>query len=273
LDWIVPVDTLLRIGVGVQNPDDETMTSFLGSGHGHAEHEVGEEDGHHGFAGLEAVSQEPRELQDFLWSGRIVTGGSLGADTEIQAGVSGAMGPQASGEDGRTVLYGVDLTGRITPTGSGAWQMGVEYMGRVTRLDTQTWAEAAGDPPVETGTILEAGGESVRDHGVVADVVWSCTARWSLGLRAERLTGSGDNWHVHELGEGTAEEIERESLDDDPTRADRTRISPLVVFQPSEFTRLRLQYNHDRTSFIPDPVHSVWLGLEVLIGTHPAHGF
>jgi hypothetical protein len=53
----------------------------------------------------------------------------------------------------------------------------------------------------------------------------------------------------------------------------RWRIAPLVVFSPSEFSRLRLQYNIDDADHLDEVAHSVWLGLEVLIGAHPAHSF
>jgi hypothetical protein len=46
-----------------------------------------------------------------------------------------------------------------------------------------------------------------------------------------------------------------------------------VVFSPSEFSRLRLQYNIDDADHLDEVAHSVWLGLEVLIGAHPAHSF
>jgi hypothetical protein len=62
--------------------------------------------------------------------------------------------------------------------------------------------------------------------------------------------------------------------DADPFRDDRYRVSPLLVWYASEFARLRLQYNYDRADHLTnDRAHSVWLVLEALIGTHPAHKF
>ena len=63
---------------------------------------------------------------------------------------------------------------------------------------------------------------------------------------------------------------------EDPFRGNRVRVSPLLVFQPSEFSRFRLQYNVDNAEFLMggrDTAHSFWLGLEFLIGQHPAHRF
>ena len=60
----------------------------------------------------------------------------------------------------------------------------------------------------------------------------------------------------------------------DPYRADRTRLSPLLVWHPSEFSRLRLQYNYDVADDLDEEhQHSVWAGMEFLFGSHPAHGY
>ena len=54
----------------------------------------------------------------------------------------------------------------------------------------------------------------------------------------------------------------------------RHRVSPLLTFYPSEFSRLRLQYNYDRFDHARESAaHSVWLGLEFALGSHPAHEF
>ena len=64
-----------------------------------------------------------------------------------------------------------------------------------------------------------------------------------------------------------------EERDHDPARSDRTRISPMVAFRPSEYSRVRLQYNLDDADFLEDKVHTVWAGLEFLFGKHPSHKF
>ena len=94
------------------------------------------------------------------------------------------------------------------------------------------------------------------------------TCGWSAGVRAEYATAKGDSV-VHRDGiDGL------DSPSADPLRDRRFRISPLVQFHPSEFSRIRLQYDYDRAQFLPSgKAHSVWLGVEVLIGAHPAHGY
>ena len=61
---------------------------------------------------------------------------------------------------------------------------------------------------------------------------------------------------------------------DDPLRADRLRISPLLLWHPTEFSRLRLQYNYDNTdTLVGGDAHTVWLGAEILYGEHGAHKY
>ena len=65
---------------------------------------------------------------------------------------------------------------------------------------------------------------------------------------------------------------ERVSRDEDFERSDRFRISPLLVYQHSEFTKMRLQYNLD-DSDAGGEANTIWLGVEVILGAHPAHKF
>ena len=63
-----------------------------------------------------------------------------------------------------------------------------------------------------------------------------------------------------------------ESLGRDPQREERWRISPNLTWYPSEFSKVRLQYNYDDRS--QEGVdHSVWLQFEFLLGAHAAHRF
>jgi hypothetical protein len=55
-------------------------------------------------------------------------------------------------------------------------------------------------------------------------------------------------------------------------RADRFRLSPNVTWYPTEFSKLRLQYNYDHREGIGRD-HSVWLQFEFLLGAHASHKF
>jgi hypothetical protein len=121
-------------------------------------------------------------------------------------------------------------------------------------------AEAEADAGCDELVALPS--DTLRDWGLYAQLLYGFRRGWSVGLRGEYGTGSGAS-----IGEF-------DGRLDDPFRADRFRLSPLLVFQPSEFSRLRLQYNYDGVNDSPvDDAHSIWAGIEFLFGAHPAHSY
>jgi hypothetical protein len=84
-------------------------------------------------------------------------------------------------------------------------------------------------------------------------LLWGIKPRVVAGLRGE--VGSGDD-----------------AAFDSPLRADRLRLSPNVTWYPTEFSKLRLQYNYDHREGIGRD-HSVWLQFEFLLGAHASHKF
>ncbi len=105
-----------------------------------------------------------------------------------------------------------------------------------------------------------APGALLRDWGLYTQLLWGFRHPWSAGLRLEWASGSGQS-----IPEGRAA---------DPLRADRLRLSPLLQYQPTEFSRIRLQYNYDHSTALPGrDASTVWLGLELLYGAHLAHAW
>ncbi len=95
---------------------------------------------------------------------------------------------------------------------------------------------------------------TLADLGVMVQVEVGLADQWSAGLRYEQATGNGDS-----VGGRAA----------DPLRDDRWRISPLITWRPHEALRLRLQYNLDHAEHLEDDyAHTVWLGLDVVLGRH-----
>jgi hypothetical protein len=58
----------------------------------------------------------------------------------------------------------------------------------------------------------------------------------------------------------------------DPARDRRWRLSPNLTWYPSEYSKIRLQYNYDDRRNAGED-HSVWLQFEFSLGAHPAHQF
>lgn len=198
---------------------------------------------HHGVDDGDEHEGGSRNIDNFdevLWSTRWVNGWAVSDDMEIQVGISGAYGPNK--HEDHTILYGADIVLKwFNPNASGSggtltWT--TEFIGR------QAGADEAD--------------EEASDWGLVSTAVYDLSSRWQAGLRVDYVD---------------LEEIHHDDDDDEEHMpAQRLRLSPLVAWRASEFSKLRLQYNYTDPDE-GDAVHSVWLGLEVLIGSHPAHNF
>jgi hypothetical protein len=56
-------------------------------------------------------------------------------------------------------------------------------------------------------------------------------------------------------------------------RDHRERWTTNLTFYPSEFSKLRLQYNFDSPEYLDDDVSSVFFQFEYLYGAHGGHKF
>jgi hypothetical protein len=250
LAWLAPVPWFSEFYVGMQNADNETMVSFLG---GDVEDPAAVTIG-----GRPIVARaSTRSLADFLYAMRWVNNWEVGEETMLQIGLSSAFGPNLTGLKGRTVVIGGDLLVKWRERQRGypnlIWQ--TEVVARRYHADEGFDSTLATTIP----------SDDLRDWGLTSQVLVGLMPRWTAGLRGDYATGSGDSYVV---GTGA---VPRST---DAFRDDRWRLSPLIAFNPSEFSKIRLQYDHDRLEHLPDHhVHSAWIGLEILIGAHPAHTY
>jgi hypothetical protein len=96
-------------------------------------------------------------------------------------------------------------------------------------------------------------GAGVRDDGLYAQVIHRFdepAQRWQAGLRYDLLGGS-----------------------DFASESKRFRITPVVTYYPSEFSRLRVQYDYDKVEGEDRAQHAAIAQFEFLIGAHGAHKF
>ena len=159
-------------------------------------------------------------------------------------GASAAFGPNDSGTDTRTQIYGVDSYWKWKPANAGG---GFPFVSWQTEALTRRY-DAGVDP---TNSLPE---ETLKDWGLYSQLLWGFVPRWVVGLRGEYVNGN----------DGTFE--------DTVFRGQRTRVSPNLTFYPSEFSKVRLQYNYDHGEEFADE-QSVWLQLEFMLGAHAAHKF
>lgn len=255
LGWLAPLPWYSQLKFTVQNATDDTMISFLGEGHDHDDDDHGHDDDHT-LGGLDAIDRdEVRSLRDLVYTLRWANSFDLTSDITALVGVSGMYGPNRAGPRGETWIYGGDLTLKWQPEGAVwpfvSWQS--EFMQRHFR--------PRGGAHHDNGHGHDDHGPgSLRDWGINSQLVYGFARNWTAGLRYEFVHGTDGS---------------PEPRSEDPMRADRHRVSPLLMWQPSEFTRVRLQYNYDHADFLhhDDDAHSVWLGVDILLGSHPAHPF
>ncbi len=250
LGWLTPLPWFSELYVGAQNANGETASSFLANEEFFGERPIG---------GRPFVKRDVKSLKDLLYSIRWENFWNLSDTLGAKLGFSGLFGPNATGPDGDTRIYGADLKLRWRPTNNFRgwpfflWQS--EVMARDYTAD-----RFFDDSSLDKTFNLPR--ETLRDWGLYTQTLYGFYYGWAAGLRYEYASGSG------------ASVLTFDGRDADPFRDDRHRISPLLVWHPSEFSRIRLQYNYDRADHLEHTdAHSVWLGVEFLYGAHPAHKY
>jgi len=265
LGWLTPLPFFSELHFGMANANGETLQSFLSSDE-LAEKEIGRIGGRQGLH-----DSEVRNLGDLVYLGRWVNGGDLTDEVNIQLGMSGLYGPNGSGPRGETFVYGADLVLKWQATDSmRGWPFVLwetEIMGRRFRADRYF---DPGADIVDPADDLSLGRQSLDDWGLYSQVSWGFTWRWIVGLRWEYVRAQEDAVGIDREA-GAVAVFDRES---DPFRDERHRISPLITFMPTEFSRIRVQYNYDIADRLGGgDAHSIWLGVEIGFGKHPAHSY
>ena len=251
--WLLPTPFFSELHVGVQDANAGEFTpSFIG------------EDGVGGRPNLE---HDVRNFGDVLWLVRSNSSWDLNAQTALMLGASTLYGPNATGPDGRTWIHGIDakLRWRAVNNFRGwpfvIWQ--TEAMVRNDKVDGYVAASAPASTAVDFPNDLPAG--SLVDGGFYSQVLYGFRYGWAVGFRGEYAAGRGQSVDDSLLSARSGDSL----------RDDRLRLSPLLAWYPSEFSRLRLQYNYDHADFLANggDAHTVWVSIEVLYGRHAAHKY
>jgi hypothetical protein len=247
LGWLTPLPWFSELHIGAQNANGETMASFLASDEFFEERPIG---------GRPFVDRGVRTLKDLVYLARLDNSWDLTDEVTAKLGLSGLYGPNATGPEADTWIYGADLLVKWRPaTNERGWPFLV-WESEVMKRDYEAAAFFDDADPVD---IIDLSAKTLRDRGLYTQLLYGFHPGWAAGVRYEYTTGSGQS-----VG----------GRDDDAFRDNRQRISPLLVWHPSEFSRLRLQYNYDRADHLEDEkAHSVWLGVEFMYGAHPAHTY
>ena len=220
------------------------VEAFLGvfNGQGGTAFSFRNPDGNHGRTSLERGLRGPGDL---LYVPRLASSFDLTDQQTLVVGTSAGFGPNDTGPHSRTEIYGADVYWK--------WKS-------ARAMEGFPFVSVQGEALYErygAGEDVTAGlpAENLRDWGFYLQSLWGIKPRWVAGLRGEFVTGN----------DGAYDAI-------DVFRGERTRLSPNMTWYPSEFSKIRLQYNYDHGQLFGDE-HSVWMQVEFLLGSHAAHKF
>ena len=235
ISWLAPTPWYTEAMLSVLNSAGGTTFSFQSEG----SPEI-----HGGVARPREVA-DPRDL---LYVPRLTTSLDLTETQTVVVGASAALGPNNSGPDADTRVFGADLYWR--------WRSATQFQGfpfvslqaeaLVRRYDAAS-RESLDDP------LVALPAETLRDRGAYAELLWGIKPRWVAGTRGDVIRSESATFAS-------------------ALRTDRYRISPSLTWYPSEFSKLRMQYNLDHRTNIGND-HSLWLQLEFILGAHAAHRF
>lgn len=164
---------------------------------------------------------------------------------------------------GRSRIWALDLVWKWAPNGDSTqrnFKFQTEYF--KFKENGELNFDTAGVSPAGSSTGSYASSQS----GWYAQAIYQFMPRWRVGARYDRLDSGSVS--IGQVVDGTL------TAADFPVLADHTpkRLSAMVDFSPSEFSRLRLQYNYDEARF-SERDSQVVLQYIMSVGAHGAHRF
>jgi len=238
LSWLAPTEHYTEFTVGVFNGQGSDAYSFRYTG-------VAGADGINRLYGRATTDRPLNNAGDFLFVPRLATSFDLTDSQTLVLGTSAALGPNDTGEDTRTFIYGVDAFWKWKPANAGGGWPFVTWQTEAIGRDFEAGADPAAGLPAET----------LHDWGAYSQIQWGFVSRWAAGLRGEYVTGTD-----HSSGDAALE------------RPTEERVSPNITWYPSEFSKWRLQYNHIWHESLAEE-DALWLQFEFMLGAHAAHKF
>jgi len=236
--WTLPLPWYSQLIFASQNGRGSTGFSFRNPG----------DDGM--FFDRITTDREARGLQDFVWIPRFENSFNLSDTQTVLAGVSGAFGSNETGANSRTQIYGADLLYKWKSSHAEGGFPFVKWQTEFMYRRFQAGHGADDSFPVA---------ETFHDWGLYSQVLWGFKKGWVAGIRGD---------YVH---------MQNSMFTDDLDRQSRWRLSANLTWYPTEFSKIRLQYNQDflKENFFLSgrEVESIFLQWEFILGSHGAHKF
>ncbi len=238
VSWVLPTRWYTQLMLAVQNGEGGTAASFRNTGENGTQF------------GRQTIDRQLNRISDFAFIPRLEMSFDLSPTRTLLVGTSAAFGQNDTGPNSRTQIYGADVFYKWkSPKSEGGWP----YV---------KWQTEAMLRHASAGRGLNdsfPASETFTDWGAYSQVVWGFARGWAAGVR-------GDYLHMQDS-----------PITMDAERQSRWRISTNLTWYPSEFSKLRLQYNHDflhSSSFLPARNEdSLFLQFEFALGAHGAHKF
>lgn len=235
ISWLAPTSWYTELMLGVVNSAGETTFSFRSD----------ESSEIHGGT---PANRQVRSGGDLIWVPRIATSVDLTDTQVLLLGASAALGPNNSGPNARTQIFGADAYWKWK---SARAQQGFPFVSSQSEVLFRRYDAAERESVDNPGITLP--GARLRDSGAYSQLLWGIKPRWVAGIRGDFAAEDNASF-------------------DAVLRADRYRVSPNLTWYPTEFSKLRMQYNYDHRSGIGRD-HSLWFQFEFLLGAHAAHKF
>jgi hypothetical protein len=238
ISWTLPLPWYSQLIFAVQNGRGSTGYSFRNPGDNGI------------FFGRMTTDRELRGLQDFVWIPRWENSVDLSPTQVVLAGVSGAFGSNETGANARTQIYGGDF---LYKWKSAHAEGGFPFVKWQTEVMYRRFE--AGRGMDDTFPVAE----TFHDWGMYSQVLWGFKKGWVVGVRGDYV------------------DMQDSKFTDDLDRQSRSRISADLTWYPTEFSKIRLQYNHDfleENFFLAGrDVDSIFFQFEFILGAHGAHKF
>jgi hypothetical protein len=236
--WTLPLPWYSQLIFASQNGRGSTGFSFRNPG----------DDGM--FFDRITTDREARGLQDFVWIPRFENSFNLSDTQTVLAGVSGAFGSNETGANSRTQIYGADLLYKWKSSHAEGGFPFVKWQTEFMYRRFQAGRGADDSFPVA---------ETFHDWGLYSQVLWGFKKGWVAGIRGDYV------------------DMQNSQFTDDLDRQSRWRLSANLTWYPTEFSKIRLQYNQDfleENYFLSArQVESIFLQWEFILGAHGAHKF
>jgi len=235
VSWLPPLPWYTEAMVSVMNSAGGTAFSFRSD----------ESSEIHGGRPVARAVERPNDL---LMVSRLASSVDLTPTQTLLFGASAAFGPNNSGANGRSRIYGADLYWKWK---SARATQGFPFVSLQSEALVRGYDAAQRVSLADSTVTLPQ--ERLKDWGVYSQLLWGAKPRWVLGLRGEVADGDSAAFNA-------------------ALRTRRYRVSPNVTWYPSEFSKVRLQYNYDDRKDLGTD-QSLWMQVEFMLGAHAAHKF